>query len=125
VYANLLGEKIQKHKSNVWLINTGWTGGPFGVGTRIRIPYTRAMIRAALTGALVGTPTRRDPYFGIAVPEHLPDVPDQVLNPRGTWADPNAYDAQANLLVSKFIDNFKQFESQVSQAVIAAGPALQ
>jgi phosphoenolpyruvate carboxykinase (ATP) len=125
VYANLLGEKIQKHKSNVWLINTGWTGGPFGVGTRIRIPYTRAMIRAGLTGALEGTPTRRDPYFGITVPEHVPDIPDEVLNPRGTWADPNAYHTQADLLVSKFIDNFKQFESQVSKAVIAAGPAMQ
>lgn len=124
VYANLLGEKIQRHQSNVWLINTGWTGGPFGVGSRIRIPYTRAMIRAALTGALDGVPTRPDPYFGIAVPEHVPDVPDEVLNPRGTWADPQAYDAQANLLVSKFLDNFKQFESQVTPAVSAAGPAL-
>jgi phosphoenolpyruvate carboxykinase (ATP) len=125
VYANLLGDKIQKHKSKVWLINTGWTGGPFGIGSRFRIPYTRAMIRAALTGALESMPTRRDPYFGIAIPEHVPDVPDEVLDPRGTWADPQAYDAQANLLVSKFIDNFKQFESQVSQAVIAAGPATQ
>jgi phosphoenolpyruvate carboxykinase (ATP) len=124
VYANLLGEKIAKHKSQVWLINTGWTGGPVGVGSRIRLPYTRAMIRAVLTNQLVHVTMRKDPFFGLAIPEHVPDVPDQVLNPRQTWSDPLAYDEQARSLVAKFQENFKTFENQVSAQVIASGPTL-
>jgi phosphoenolpyruvate carboxykinase (ATP) len=124
VYADLLGEKIARHKSQVWLVNTGWTGGPYGVGSRIRIPYTRAMIRAALNGQLEGIPTRNDPCFGLPVPEHVPEVPDELLNPRQTWADGEAYDRQASLLVSKFQENFSQFSGQVSPQVAAAGPNL-
>ncbi len=124
VYANLLSEKIARHHSQVWLVNTGWTGGPYGVGSRIDIPYTRAMVRAALSGELASVPTRMDPFFGLPVPEHVPGVPDEVLNPRLTWADPEAYDRQARLLVSKFQDNFTQFASQVPEAVVASGPKL-
>ena len=122
VYANLLGEKIARHQVKVWLVNTGWTGGPYGVGSRIKLPYTRAMIRAALNGSLDDVPTRQDPFFCVGVPVHVPDVPDNVLNPRATWQDPEAYDRQARLLVNKFQDNFKQFESQVSAEVAGAGP---
>lgn len=124
VYANLLGEKIARHGSKVWLVNTGWTGGPYGVGERIRIPFTRAMISAALNGELDHTPTRIDPFFGLPIPEHVPGVPDEVLDPRSTWADPEAYDRQAALLVEKFQENFGQFAPSVAQAVAASGPKL-
>lgn len=122
VYAKLLGEKIARHNAQVWLINTGWTGGPFGVGSRIRLPYTRAMINAVLNHKLDGVAFQNDPYFNLAIPAHLPDVPDEVLNPRQTWSDRAAYDRQASLLVSKFFENFKEFESKVTEAVIASGP---
>ena len=124
VYARLLGEKIAAHQVKVWLVNTGWTGGPYGTGTRIRIPYTRAMIAAALEGGLEATPMRRDPYFGIMVPEQVPGVPDEVLDPRRTWADPRDYDRQVKLLVSRFQENFSQFSGEVSQDVVAAGPVI-
>ncbi len=124
VYAHLLGEKIAKHKSKVWLVNTGWTGGPYGVGSRIRIPYTRAMIAAALDGKLDGVPLRKDPNFGIMVPEHVPGVPDEVLDPRRTWADVEAYDRQVKLLVGRFQENFSQFSGEVSPEVASAGPAF-
>jgi len=124
VYADLLGKKIAKHGSKVWLINTGWTGGPYGIGERIKIPYTRAMIRAALTGALEGVAYRTDPFFGLAVPEHVPDVPDEVLDPKRTWADGEAYDRQARLLVEKFRENFEQYGSGISATVAAAGPSM-
>jgi len=124
VYTGLLGKKIAQHNVKVWLVNTGWTGGPVGVGSRIRLPFTRAMIRAALNGSLDAVPTRVDPFFCVAVPEHVPDVPDEVLDPRSTWADGEAYDRQARLLVQKFKDNFQQFEDQVTKEVAAAGPAL-
>jgi len=122
VYANLLGEKIRKHNANVWLINTGWTGGPYGVGERMYLPHTRAMINAALSGELENIPMRTDPNFGLAVPEKCPNVPDEILNPRQTWADTDAYDLQAKKLVSLFQENFAQYEGQLSQEVTAAGP---
>jgi phosphoenolpyruvate carboxykinase (ATP) len=122
VYAHLLGEKIARHKAKVWLINTGWTGGPYGVGSRIRLPFTRAMIRAALNGSLENIPLRDDPYFGVAVPEQVPGLPAEILNPRQTWADPQAYDQQARSLVAKFQENFTQFADQVAPEVAAAGP---
>jgi len=124
VYAELLGQKIARHHAKVWLINTGWTGGPYGVGSRIRIPYTRAMIRAALNGSLEDVPMHDDRYFGIAVPEQVCDVPSEVLNPVETWADKEAYDRQARILIAKFQQNFTQFSGQVSQQVIEAGPKL-
>lgn len=122
VYANLLGEKIAQHKVNVWLVNTGWSGGPYGVGQRMKIAYTRAMVHAALNGALDDVTTTADPIFGIAVPTTCPDVPPEMLNARNTWADPAAYDAQARKLAGMFADNFQTFEKDVSQDVRDAGP---
>lgn len=122
VYANLLGEKITKHYVNVWLVNTGWSGGPYGVGQRIKIGNTRAMIHAALNGTLSSIETRLDPIFGLAVPISCPDVPTEVLDPRTTWADSTAYDAQAHKLAEMFHKNFKNFEGQVSEQIRDAGP---
>jgi phosphoenolpyruvate carboxykinase (ATP) len=122
VYADLLGEKLQHHNAQVWLVNTGWTGGPYGVGKRIDLPHTRALVRAALYGDLDGTPMRVDPYFGFAVPEQCPDVPTEILNPRQTWQDPEAYDRQAQALAQQFKNNFTQYVGNVSPEVAASGP---
>ena len=123
VYSRLLGEKIARHEVNVWLINTGWTGGSYGEGERIHLPYTRAMIRAALNGHLEDVPKRIDSYFGIAVPEVVPGVPTELLDPRQTWADKQAYDQQARSLIDRFQKNFAQFAGEVSSQVAVAGPA--
>ncbi len=125
VYANLLGEKIARHNSAVWLINTGWTGGPYGVGSRLSLPYTRAMVRAVLNGSLDGVAMYKDRNFGVAVPESVPGVPSEILHPRHTWADQPAYDQQVRLLIGKFQENFVQFAGQVSPEVSAAGPVAQ
>ena len=122
VYAELLGEKLRQHGSSVWLVNTGWTGGPYGTGTRIRLPHTRAMVRAALSGKLKNVPTRPHPIFGLAVPDYCPDVPDELLNARSTWEDGEAYDQQAERLAGMFRENFKQFGANVPDAVKEAGP---
>ena len=122
VYAKLLGDRIAKHNSRVWLVNTGWTGGPYGVGSRMKIAYTRAMITAALTGALDDVGYDVDPIFNLSVPTSCPHVPSEVLNPKNTWADGAAYDAQANKLAEMFKENFKKFEKTASPAVKAAGP---
>lgn len=122
VYAELLGEKLQRHGSQVWLVNTGWTGGPYGEGSRMKLAYTRAMIRAALTGELADVATVEEPFFGLHIPEHIDGVPDEVLMPRNTWADREAYDAQATKLVSMFQKNFEQFAGDVSPEIVAAGP---
>lgn len=124
VYANLLGEKIAQYQVTVWLVNTGWSGGPYGVGQRMKIAYTRAMVHAALNGALEDVATLSDPIFGIAVPTTCPDVPSEVLNPRNTWADQAAYDAQARKLAHMFVENFKTFADQVSPDVREAGPRV-
>ena len=121
-YAQLLGEKIAKHDVNVWLLNTGWTGGGYGVGERMHLPYTRAMVRAALKGTLAETETMVEPFFGLQIPVSCPGVPSEMLNPRNTWSSPEAYDTQAKMLVGRFIENFKQFEDGVTEEVIAAGP---
>src|SRR2546425_1728413 len=105
-----------------WLVNTGWTGGPYGVGQRIRLGFTRAMVRAALAGKLDRIPTTPDPVFGVEVPLQVPAVPEGLLLPRGTWSDPAAYDAQAARLAQMFRDNFAQFRDQVHAAVGDAGP---
>ena len=122
VYANLLGEKIAQHKVNVWLINTGWTGGPYGVGSRMKLGYTRAMIHAALDGGLTDVPMEIDPIFGLAVPTACPNVPSEVLNQRSTWAAPAAYDVQAKKLATMFAKNFENFADKVTPEVRAAGP---
>jgi phosphoenolpyruvate carboxykinase (ATP) len=122
IYADLLGEKISKHNVGAWLINTGWSGGPFGVGERISLPYTRAMVRAVLGGDLDNAPMTEDPIFRVKVPEACPGVPAEVLQPRSTWESPDAYDAQARKLAQMFVDNFKQFSADVPDEVNAAGP---
>jgi phosphoenolpyruvate carboxykinase (ATP) len=122
VYAEMLGERISEHGSRVWLVNTGWTGGCFGEGHRMKLAHTRAMVRAALAGELEGVETVPDPVFGVHVPRRVPGVPDRVLTPRATWQDPDAYDAQARKLARMFRDNFEQFADGVSEAVRNAGP---
>ncbi|HEX2980284.1 MAG TPA: phosphoenolpyruvate carboxykinase (ATP) [Anaerolineaceae bacterium] len=122
VYAKLLGEKIARHQTRVWLVNTGWTGGPFGVGKRMYLPYTRATVRAALEGKLDNIATRTDPFFGFDIPVECPGVPAELLDPRKTWADPQAYDQQAAKLIAQFAENFKQFESEASIDIREAGP---
>ncbi|MFL7838184.1 MAG: phosphoenolpyruvate carboxykinase (ATP) [Candidatus Promineifilaceae bacterium] len=121
-YAKLLGDKVEKHNSNVWLVNTGWTGGPYGVGSRMKLAYTRAMVSAALNGELDDVEMETEPFFGLSIPKSVAGVPDEVLNPRNTWQDKDAYDAQAKRLADMFVANFRQFEDGVSQAVIDAGP---
>src|SRR5437867_2822685 len=123
-YAAMLGEKIARHRSRVWLVNTGWTGGPYGVGRRMKIGYTRAMIRAALSVALDDVRYERDSVFNLDIPVSCPDVPSEVLQPRNTWSDGAAYDAQAAKLARMFAENFKVFEADVSREVIAAGPRV-
>jgi phosphoenolpyruvate carboxykinase (ATP) len=124
VYARMLGERLDRHEVPVWLVNTGWTGGPYGTGERMNIAWTRQMVRAALNGALDGVPTRTDPIFGVEVPTSCPDVPDQVLWPRDTWPDSDAYDRQARQLAEMFVENFRHFEDGVSEDIRAAGPRL-
>jgi phosphoenolpyruvate carboxykinase (ATP) len=124
VYAKQLGERIAKHHSRVWLVNTGWTGGPHGIGTRMKIAYTRAMIRAALSGALDQVQYQRHPVFNIDVPATCPGVPDAVLDPRGTWQDKAAYDQQAGKLARMFVENFKTNFSDADPTVAAAGPKI-
>ena len=119
VYAKLLGERIAKHEVTCWLVNTGWTGGAYGVGERMSIAHTRAMVNAALDGSLRGATFETEPFFGLAVPSAVPDVPSAVLNPRNAWADRAAYDAQANKLALLFHDNFKQFAEHASEGVKA------
>ncbi len=122
VYAKMLGEKLAKHGATVWLVNTGWTGGPPGVGHRMKLSYTRAMVRAALAGKLDKVQYRKDPTFGFEVPTSCPDVPPTVLDPRGTWEDPKAYDAQAQKVAKMFVDNFAKFADGVDAKVKAAAP---
>ena len=121
-YARMLGEKIARHASRVWLVNTGWTGGPHGTGTRMKIGHTRAMIRAALSGALNAVPYEKDRVFNLDVPTSCPDVASDVLRPRNTWANAGDYDAQAGKLAAMFVENFKGFEQGATDAVKAAGP---
>jgi len=121
-YATLLGERIRRHGPGVWLINTGWTAGPYGTGQRIRIPHTRAMIRAVLEGKIDDGDLRPEPFFGLRVPRRVPGVPGEVLDPRSTWQDPEAYDRQARELAAMFRRNFERYGEEVSEEVRAAGP---
>jgi len=122
VYARMLGERIAAHDARVWLVNTGWTGGPYGVGSRMRIAHTRAMIAAALTGQLDAVEYRRHPVFNVDVPSTCPGVPDAVLDPRSTWPSGADYDAAAAKLAGMFVENFKKFAADVAASVIEAGP---
>ncbi len=122
VYANLLGEKLDRHTASVWLINTGWTGGPFGEGHRMPIQATRALLGAVLSGELADVEFRTDPVFGFAVPVGAPGVDDSLLDPRSTWADPEAYDRKASELAQMFVDNFAQQHADAPPEVAAAAP---
>jgi phosphoenolpyruvate carboxykinase (ATP) len=121
-YATMLGEKMEQHDSQCWLVNTGWTGGAYGAGKRMKLSYTRAMIDAVLSGELDDADLRTDPVFGLHIPKHIPGVPDEVLDPRGTWSDATAYDAAAAKLAGMFRENFRKFEDNVAAGVKAAGP---
>ncbi|RMG44629.1 MAG: phosphoenolpyruvate carboxykinase (ATP) [Acidobacteria bacterium] len=122
-YAELLGEKMDRHGTRVWLVNTGWTGGPYGVGSRMKLSLTRAMVRAALAGQLDEIPMRRDERFRVEVPTRCPGVPDDVLDPRATWRDKDAYDEHARKLARMFAEHFEPFRSMVDREVAEAGPA--
>ena len=121
VYAKLLGEKINQHNTVVYLVNTGWSGGPYGIGKRIKIKYSRAMITAALSGKLDSVKYRHDDTFNLDIPTAVDDVPSEVLDPKNTWIDKEAYDASAKKLSQMFVENFKKFEN-VSSEIINAGP---
>jgi phosphoenolpyruvate carboxykinase (ATP) len=121
-YAKLLGERIANHQVDVWLVNTGWSGGPYGVGKRMNIGHTRALIHAALDGSLRNVPMRHDAVFNLAVPTSCPNVPQEVLEPRSTWADVAAYDVQANKVAEMFRKNFQRFANEVPAELVAAGP---
>lgn len=124
VYAKLLGEKIEKHNANIWLINTGWSGGPYGVGERMKIIYTRAMLNEALAGNLDDVDVTIDPIFGVKIPIAVNGVPTEVLVPQNTWSDKNDYTTMAKKLASMFIENFKKFEEGTAIEIIEAGPKL-
>jgi len=123
-YAAMLVERLERWEVPVWLVNTGWTGGPYGTGERMNIAHTRAMVRAALDGRLDDVPTRIDPRFGVEVPTTCPDVPSSFLDPRSTWADPAAYDDMADTLARMFADNFAAYADGVTDAIRAAGPRV-
>lgn len=123
-YAEMLGARMQQFGANVWMINTGWTGGAYGTGHRMNLDYTRAMITAALNGELDPVPYENHPVFGVAVPQHCPNVPADVLNPRATWADTAAYDEQATRLAEMFRKNFEQYAEFANDEIRAGGPVL-
>lgn len=123
-YAEQLAEKMEKHGAKAWLVNTGWTGGPFGVGKRMSLKHTRSIIDAIHANALDSVEYATDPIFGVAIPTSCPEVPSKVLIPKNTWSDGAAYDNQAKKLAQLFIDNFKKYEEGSSQAIINAGPKL-
>jgi phosphoenolpyruvate carboxykinase (ATP) len=123
-YADLLKQKILRYNVNCWLLNTGWVGGPYGIGKRISIRYTRAMLKAALNGDLLEVEHFTDPIFGFQVPKQCPEVPENVLNPASSWSSPEAYMKRYRALASRFIDNFKKFEEQTSLEVRLAGPKI-
>ncbi len=123
-YAAMLGKKMREQNVNIWLINTGWTGGPYGIGNRMKLSYTRAMITAVLEGKLDDVALTTHPVFGMSVPKECPNVPSNVLDPRATWTDKNAYDEKAKFLAGLFIDNFKKYETGVSEEIRAAAPLL-
>lgn len=124
VYAGMLGEKMRKNQVNVWMINTGWSGGPYGTGHRMKLGYTRAMITAALDGKLDAVGYSAHPVFGMLMPESCPGVPSEILNPRSTWTDTAAYDAKAKDLAGQFIQNFEKYASGVTEEIREAAPKV-
>jgi len=124
VYGNLLKEKIREHKVSCWLVNTGWSGGPYGVGSRMAIRYTRALLNAAIEGQLDDVEFTTDPVFGLAIPASCPDVPAEILNPRNTWSDKGAYDEKATALAKSFHENFATYADAVTEEILQAGPLV-
>lgn len=124
VYAELLAEKIREHGSNVWLINTGWTGGPYGVGSRMSLPHTRRIVNAVLNGELDDVDYVEEPFFGLLIPVMVPDVPSNILDPRNTWDDKDAYDTQAKKLASMFHKNFEEYKGRTSAEILSGGPKV-
>ena len=124
VYAELLAKQIETHKTTVWLVNTGWTGGEFGVGERMSLKHTRRLVNAALDGELTDVAFEEEPFFGLMIPTSAPDVPNDILNPRDTWADKDAYDQRATELAAMFKENFAQFADQASAEILAGGPKV-
>ena len=122
VYAEMLGSKIDEHEVEVFLVNTGWTGGAYGVGKRMKLAYTRTMVRAAIKGELQNVQTQQEAVFGLSIPQEIPGVPSEVLNPRDAWADKAAYDTKANELAQKFQDNFKKFGTVSADISAQGGP---
>ncbi|NDC42927.1 MAG: phosphoenolpyruvate carboxykinase (ATP), partial [Chitinophagia bacterium] len=123
-YADLLGKKLRKSKANVWLINTGWSGGPYGTGSRIKLSYTRAMITAAMKGELNNVDYTAHPVFGVLMPASVPNVPSEILVPRNTWADKEAYDKKANELANLFVKNFEKYAAQANDEIRSAAPVV-
>ncbi len=123
-YAEMLAEKMRQHQTQAWLVNTGWSGGSHGVGSRIRLPYTRAIIDAIHGGALEGVSASEDPVFGVAVPESCPEVPAEILRPRNTWSDKDAYDRAAARLAALFHANFEKFADAAGRGVRSAAPRV-
>jgi phosphoenolpyruvate carboxykinase (ATP) len=123
-YAQMLAQKIKQFGSHTWLVNTGWTAGAYGVGHRMSIRHTRAIIDGIHSGELARAPTQVNPVFGFEVPTQCPGVPPEVLIPRATWADGNAYDAQARRLARLFVENFRAFESEASEETRSAAPQV-
>lgn len=122
-YAQMLGNKMQDHNVNVWMVNTGWTGGPYGVGNRMKLSYTRAMITAALEGKLNNVETEIDPVFNFAIPKEVPGVPTEILNPKNTWSDKAAYDAKAKFLAGLFVKNFEKYAPGVTDEILSSAPS--
>lgn len=123
-YAAMLGQKISENKVNVWLVNTGWSGGSYGVGSRIKLPYTRALITAALSGELDKVSFTKHPVFGVEMPDSCPNVPTELLHPRNTWADKAAYDEKAQQLAKAFADNFEKFSDFATEEMLAGAPKV-
>ena len=117
-------EKMTEHSSSAWLVNTGWSGGAYGVGDRIKLGYTRAIIDAIHGGSLKGPQFQTDPVFGLSFPLACPGVPSEILNPRNTWSDKDAYDNTAQKLAAKFNENFSEYADQASDAIKSAGPLV-
>jgi phosphoenolpyruvate carboxykinase (ATP) len=123
-YAELLGEKLKKSKVNVWLVNTGWCGGPYGVGSRIKLSYTRALITSALNGLLDDVDYIETPFFGLSTPVSCPGVPPELLFPRNAWPNKEQFDIKAAELAEKFIKNFSQFADFANDEIMAASPKI-
>ncbi len=121
-YAEMLGKKMDEHQVNVWLVNTGWSGGAYGEGSRIKLKYTRAMITAALNGKLETVEFKKHPVFGVAMPTSCPEVPSEILDPRNTWKDKEAYDAKASKLAQSFIKNFEKYAEYANDEIMSGAP---